>query len=247
MVMEEKESLDLSVIMPCLNEESTVGHCIDEALEYFRKNNIDGEVIVVDNNSVDTSSDVATEHGARVIREIHPGYGSAIRAGLAASRGRILIIGDCDTTYDFLHLEQIYNPLADENCDMVIGNRYAGGIEKGAMPLSHRIGVRFLSFCGRIRFHTDVYDFHCGLRGLSRKAAEKLELRTDGMEFATEMIAQGAGNNMRIKQVPVYLSKCEYNRKSKLRTVRDGLRHFRYMLYGYNRKIKEEINEKRAE
>lgn len=237
MIITEDESLELSVIMPCLNEENTVGYCVDEAWAFIRKYNINGEVLVVDNDSVDMSVQIATKHGARVIREPHMGYGSAIRAGMVASRGKVLIIGDCDTTYDFLHLEQIYKPLADGICDMVIGNRYAGGIDKGAMPLSHRLGVRFLSFCGRMRFHTDVYDFHCGLRGLSRRTAMVLEFRTDGMEFATEMIAEAARNNLRIRQVPVSLGKCGYKRVSKLRTVRDGLRHFRYMLFGYNGNI----------
>ena len=235
MMITEEENLELSVIMPCLNEESTVGCCVDEALEFIGKCGINGEVLVVDNDSADMSATVAKEHGARVIREGRLGYGSAIRAGLAASRGKVLIIGDCDTTYDFLHLEQIYKPLADEICDMVIGNRYAGGIDRGAMPLSHRFGVRFLSFCGRIRFHTDVYDFHCGLRGMTRKAVETITFHTDGMEFATEMIAEAAEKHMRVKQVPVSLKKCECKRKSKLRTVRDGFRHLRYILF-YNNK-----------
>lgn len=236
MKMMTKESLELSVIMPCLNEESTVGHCVDEAWEFIRKYDIKGEVLVVDNGSVDASSIVAARHGARVITESKPGYGNAIRAGIAESLGKVLIVGDCDTTYDFLHMESLYQPLAEGKCDMVIGNRYAGGIGPGAMSLSHRWGVRFLSLCGRIRFHTDVYDFHCGLRGLTRKAAQTLDFHTEGMEFATEMIAEAARCRLCITQVPVVLQKCEYKRQSKLRTIKDGFRHLRYIVKSNNRK-----------
>ena len=130
----------------------------------------------------------------------------------------------------FRHMDEMYGLLERGECDMVIGNRYIGGLKKGAMSFSHRWGVRFLSYCGRKRFHTDVYDFHCGLRGLSRKAAEKIQLHTDGMEFATEMIAEAAKKRLRIRQVPVILQKCEYPRTSKLRTVRDGFRHLGYII-----------------
>lgn len=230
MQMLEKESLELSVVMPCRNEEATIGFCVDEAREFMDKHHINGEVLVADNASADASAEIAKEHGARVITEDKRGYGNAIRAGIANSRGRVLIIGDCDTTYDFLHLEEMYRLLAQECCDMVIGNRYAGGMEPGSMPWSHRWGVRFLSFCGRVRFHTDVYDFHCGLRGLSRSAAGQLDFQTGGMEFATEMIAEAAGHELRILQVPVVLRRCRYGRESKLRTIRDGLRHLEYIL-----------------
>ncbi len=230
MRMLEKEGLDLSVIMPCLNEEKTVGICIDEAKSFMNRYQIKGEVLVVDNASEDDSVVAAKKQGARVIREKKKGYGNAIRAGMQASCGKILIIGDCDTTYDFLRLENMYRPLAEGKCDMIIGNRYAGGMEKGSMPRSHRLGVRFLSFCGRIRFHTDVYDFHCGLRGISRSAAEKMTLQTEGMEFATEMIAEAVEKQLRIQQIPVKLKKCNYERKSKLRTVLDGIRHLKYIL-----------------
>ncbi len=230
MEMLEKENLELSVIMPCLNEENTVGYCVDEAMEFMKKYRIKGEVLVVDNGSTDKSAVTAQKHGARVIEEKRKGYGRAIRSGIASSRGKVIIIGDCDTTYDFLHLEDMYAYLNEGKCHMVIGNRYTDCMEQGAMSWSHRVGVRFLSFCGRIRFHTDVYDFHCGLRGISRETAEKLIFHTDGMEFATEMIAEAAGNNLCIRQVPVKLRKCKYQRESKLRTVKDGLYHLRYIL-----------------
>lgn len=229
MQMLEKESLELSVIMPCRNEKSTVGVCVDEAFSFMQSHNISGEVLVVDNASKDDSASLAAAHGARVIAEKEVGYGKAIRTGIANSRGRILIIGDCDTTYDMFHLEQIYEVLADGGCDMVIGNRYAGGMEQGSMPWLHRWGVRFLSCMGRLRFHTDVYDFHCGLRGIRREAVKILSFHTKGMEFATEMIAEAAVNKLCIMQIPVTLRKCKYHRKSKLRTIRDGLRHLAYI------------------
>lgn len=226
----EKEGLELSIVMPCRNEEATIGFCVDEAGAFLEKYRLKGEVLVVDNGSVDASARLAEQHGARVITENRPGYGNAIRAGLAASAGNVVIIGDCDTTYDFLHLEEMYRLLAEGECDMVIGNRYAGGMEPGSMSWSHRWGVRFLSWCARARFHTEVYDFHCGLRGLSRSAIEELAFHTAGMEFATEMIAEAAAHGLRISQVPVALRKCEYGRESKLRTVRDGLRHLGYII-----------------
>lgn len=229
MQIKEKQKLELSVIMPCLNEENTVGYCVDEATRFMEKYHISGEVIVVDNGSKDASAMVAAKHGARVIAECRKGYGRAIRTGLANSTGGILIVGDADTTYDFGHMEELYKPLAMGTCDMIIGNRYAGGMEKGAMPWTHKWGVKFLSFCGRKRFGVDVYDFHCGLRGITRRAVEKLTFRTDGMEFATEMIAEAAGKKLRIAQIPVPLRKCEYKRQSKLRTIRDGFRHLRYI------------------
>ena len=231
MQMLEKESVELSIIMPCLNEENTVGISIDKANKFLENNSIKGEIIVVDNASEDASADVAKEHGARVILESERGYGNALRAGIANSKGTIVIIGDCDTTYDFQHLEPMLYLLKDVKCDMIIGNRFAGGIDKGAMPWSHKWGVRFLSYIGRKRYHTDVYDFHCGLRGFTREAVKKLELRSRGMEFATELIAQAAINKLYIRQVPVKLSKCKQARKSKLRTVRDGFRHLKYMMH----------------
>ena len=206
----EKEGLELSIVMPCRNEEATIGFCVDEAGAFLEKYRLKDEVLVVDNGSVDASARLAEQHGARVITENRPGYGNAIRAGLAASAGNVVIIGDCDTTYDFLHLEEMYRLLAEGECDMVIGNRYAGGMEPGSMSWSHRWGVRFLSWCARARFHTEVYDFHCGLRGLSRSAIEELAFHTGGMEFATEMIAEAAAHGLRISQVPVTLRRCEY-------------------------------------
>lgn len=224
------EKLDLSIIMPCLNEEQTVGICIDEAKAFMQENGIQGEILVVDNGSSDNSAGIAKEHGAKVICETRRGYGAAIRAGMSASSGNVLIIGDCDTTYDFLHIEGMYEMLAFGQADMVIGNRYAGGIQKGAMPLSHRCGVKFLSYLGRRKFHVNVYDFHCGLRGVTKEVLETLHFSTTGMEFATEMIAEASKQRLRIRELPVVLKKCMYPRKSKLKTIQDGFRHLIYIV-----------------
>lgn len=230
MELRQKQSVDLSIVMPCLNEAYTVGICVQEAFAFMEKHHISGEVLVVDNGSEDDSAAAAEKAGAKVLRQPQRGYGSAIRTGIANSRGGVIILGDCDTTYDFLHLEEMYRMLSTGEWDMVIGNRFAGGMEKGSMSWSHKWGVRFLSWVGRAILHTDIYDFHCGLRGMTRSAAEKLDFYTGGMEFATEMIALAVQQGLRLQQTPVVLRKCVYKRKSKLRTIRDGLRHLVYIL-----------------
>ena len=229
MEMLEKENVSLTILMPCLNEAATVGSSIREAAAFLEKYGITGEILVVDNGSTDNSAAMAESCGAKVLIQPERGYGNALRTGLAHSRGKAIILGDCDTTYDFLHLEQLYEMLSSSQWDVVIGNRFAGGLEKGSMPLSHRWGVRFLSWLGRKRLHTDIYDFHCGLRGLTRTAAERLEFRTGGMEFATEMIAVAVKSGLSVGQVPVRLRRCTQARQSKLRTLRDGLRHLVYI------------------
>lgn len=229
MEMLEKESLTLTILMPCLNEAATVGISIREATAFLAKNRIRGEILVVDNGSADDSAAIAESCGARVICQREKGYGSALRMGIANSRGKVILLGDCDTTYDFLHLEQLYGLLSSGEWDMVIGNRFAGRMEEGSMGWSHKWGVRFLSWLGRKRYHTDIYDFHCGLRGLTRSAAEKLDLHTGGMEFATEMIAEAVRKGLSVGQTPVALRKCVHPRTSKLRTIRDGLRHLAYI------------------
>ncbi len=230
----KKRRPDISIVMPCLDEEKTVGICVDEAWEFIQKNHLPGEVIVVDNGSKDDSAAVAKAHGAIVIKESAKGYGRAIRTGIKNSRGKVIVIGDCDTTYDFLHLEDFYEMLSSGGYDMVIGDRLCGRMQKGAMPLSHKWGVRFLSACARIRCKTDVRDFHCGLRGLTGEAAVRLPFQTEGMEFATEMILLAAKEGLRIGQVPVVLKRCQFERRSKLHTIRDGFRHLGYIFFGYS-------------
>ncbi len=226
-----EENLDISIVMPCLNEVNTVAICVEEALKYIEKNGLKGEVVVADNGSTDGSGNIAKQSGAEVVHVSEIGYGNAIRKGIAYACGRVIIIGDCDTTYDFSKLEDFYESLSSGKYDVMIGDRFAGGIDKGAMPLSHKYGVRFLSMCGRRRFNTDVRDFHCGLRGITRIAAKKLEFSCEGMEFATEIIACAAKNELAIGQTPVKLRKCVYERKSKLKTIRDGMRHLLYIIH----------------
>ena len=225
------DALDLTVVMPCLDEVESVASCVDDALGYIQSRALRGEVLVVDNGSRDGSAEAAAAHGARVIGEARRGYGMALRAGIAESRGRVILMGDCDTTYDFRRLDGLYRPLANNEADMVIGDRFAGGIQRGAMPLSHRLGVKWLSALGRWRYRTDVRDFHCGQRGLTREAACALDFTAAGMEFATEMIARAAAAGLRIAQTPVVLRKCaSEKRRSKLRTLPDGFRHLRYII-----------------
>ena len=221
----------LTILMPCRNEEAALSQSIDDARSFLTRCGISGEILVVDNGSSDRSAAVAAEKGVRIVTEPRPGYGYAIRKGLECAEGSVIIIGDCDTTYDFSCLEKIYGPLAAGECDFVVGDRFAGGIEKGAMSLSHRIGVRALSALGRLITGTDVRDFHCGLRGITREAIGKLDFQTGGMEFASEMIVLAVKNGLRIRQVPVPLRRCEKKRRSKLRTIPDGFRHLRFLLH----------------
>ncbi len=221
---------DISFVMPCLNEQGTVGGCTDEAFAFIKSHSLSGEVIIADNGSTDGSADIARSHGARVVNVPRRGYGNAIRAGMAHSHGKVIVIGDCDSTYDFLHVERFYYPLAKGICDAVIGDR-TGKVEKGAMPLTHRLGAPILSLCGRIRFKVNIRDFHCGLRSVTREAAKKMRLRTQGMEFATEFIAAAKREGLRIGQTPAVLRRCRCERKSKLRTVPDGFRHLLYILF----------------
>jgi len=165
-----------------------------------------------------------------VICEPRRGYGRALRTGLEKAQRFIIIFGDSDGTYDFSALDSFYAPLCNGTADLVIGDRLNSLMEPEAMPWSHRWGVPFLSWCGRVKFGVPVHDFHCGLRGIRREAVERMSLRTDGMEFATEMIAEAARKKMRIPETPIKLSRPKYVRKEKLRTVRDGLRHLWFIL-----------------
>ncbi len=229
-MLSEKKEPDLTLVLPCRDEERAVAFCIQEALEFLKGEELEGEILLVDNGSGDASAEIALRCGARVIREERPGYGSALRAGIKNSRGGVILMGDCDTTYDFTQLGALYCPMSEGKYDVMIGDRFSGGIEKGAMSLSHYFGVKLLSALGRLRFKTDVRDFHCGLRGLTRSAAEQLEFFSDGMEFATEMIAAAARAGLKIGQAPVKLRRCGFERKPKLRTIRDGFRHLRYII-----------------
>jgi glycosyltransferase involved in cell wall biosynthesis len=214
--------------MPCLDEEQTVATCVRKAVAWMQRSGVDGEVIVVDNGSTDRSVELAKAAGARIVVEARPGYGAALRCGFAAARGDWLVMGDCDDTYDFGDLDALMQPLA-EGYDMSVGNRFAGGIAPGAMTWSHRyIGTPIISFLLKVFSGLKVGDSQCGLRAFTRSALDRLELRTDGMELASEMILKSARRGLRVADVPV-----PYDIRlgeAKLNTMRDGWRHLRFLL-----------------
>ncbi len=226
----KEESVNLSVVLPCLDEGEALLHCIKEAEKCFRRLGIQGEIIVADNGSRDDSRSIAVSSGAALAVEKRRGYGFAIRKGLSVSRGTVIIICDADGTYDLSRLDSFYFPLAENRADMVIGNRFAGSIERGAMPLSHRLGSGFLSLLGRARFSVRIRDFHCGLRSVRRDALSRLDFKTGGMEFATEFIGLAANKGLRIREVPTDLRRSRFKRRSKLNVFRDGFRHLGVIL-----------------
>lgn len=222
--------MEFTFLMPCLNEAETLKFCIDEVKSAIERLNLNAEILVADNGSVDGSVEIALKNGARVIKVKAKGYGSALIGGIKAAEGKYIIMGDCDGSYDFAHPDLFITKLR-EGAGLVIGDRFKGGIEKGAMPFSHRWGVPFLSALARWRFETDIRDFHCGLRAFERETALKLNLICPGMEFATEIIARFAQNGEKIQQVPTPLRCDRRPGKPHLRTVRDGLRHLGFILF----------------
>lgn len=226
----EEEAPELTVLMPCLNEARTVGRCVQAAMGFFERSGIRGEVVVADNGSTDSSQAIATAAGARVVPVAQRGYGAALLGGIAAARGRYIIMGDADDSYDFASLDAFVATLRN-GADLVMGNRFRGGIAPGAMPFLHRyLGNPVLSFIGRLFFRTAIRDFHCGMRGFSRDAILRLGLITPGMEFASEMVAKAALAGLRIEEVPTTLRPDGRGRPPHLRTWRDGWRHLRFLL-----------------
>ena len=220
----------LSVVMPCLNEAETVAVCIKKAQHFFIKNNIDGEVIIADNGSNDGSQKIANQLGAKVVAIPKKGYGNALKGGFESAQGKFIIMGDADDSYDFSDLSLFISKL-NEGYDLVIGNRFKGGIKKGAMPFLHRyLGNPVLSFLGKLFFKAHINDFHCGLRGFTNDAYKKLKLTTTGMEFASEMIVKAHLLNLKIGEVPTILYKDGRSRKPHLKTWSDGWRHLRFLL-----------------
>lgn len=225
------EELELTILMPCLNESRTVAQCVGLAREFLRENSVCGEVLIADNGSTDGSAELARDAGARVVSITERGYGNALIGGIKAARGKYVIMGDCDMSYDMLHLGGFLEKLR-EGSPLVMGCRL-DNIQPGAMPFSHRyIGVPVLSFLGRVRFRTQVRDFHCGLRGFDRERTLALGLSCGGMEFATEIIGKFALSGADIAEIPVTLSPDGRGGRSHLRTIRDGLRHLRYIFFG---------------
>ena len=216
--------------MPCLNEAETLETCISKARSFFESRGIDGEVVVADNGSTDGSTEIAERLGARLVPVAERGYGSALRGGIEASRGEYVVMGDADDSYDFSDLSPFLERL-DEGYDLVMGNRFRGGIRPGAMPWLHRwLGNPVLTAMGRWLFRSGVGDFHCGLRAFRRSAYDALDLRTTGMEFASEMVIKSALQGQKVTEVPTVLSPDGRSRPPHLRTWRDGWRHFRFML-----------------
>ena len=199
--------LELSIVMPCLNEAETLGICITKALKYLSLSGVSGEIICADNGSTDGSQEIAQRHGARVVTVPEKGYGNALIDGIKAARGTYVIMGDADDSYDFLHLDGFVEKLR-QGFDLVMGNRFKGGIQEGAMPPLHKyLGNPVLSAIGRIFFKSPSGDFHCGLRGFNREAILKLDLQCSGMEFASEMVVKATIQGLTIAEVPTTLSR----------------------------------------
>ena len=224
------DELELTILMPCLNEAETVGECVRKAQSFLQRHGLRGEVLVSDNGSQDGSPEIARRLGARVVNAPTRGYGAALQYGTLAAGGKYVIMGDADQSYDFGELLPFLEQLR-AGSDLVIGNRFRGGIRPGAMPWMNRwIGTPILSQLGRLFFHSQVRDFNCGLRGYTRAAFDKLNLRTAGMEFASEMIVKATLLGLCVTEVPATLGPDGRSRPPHLRPWRDGWRHLRFLL-----------------
>jgi Glycosyl transferase family 2 len=223
-------ALEVSIVMPCLNEAETLATCIVKAQQALCEHKIHGEVIVADNGSTDGSQAIATRLGARLVPVAARGYGHALMGGIAAAQGRFVIMGDADDSYDFTAIMPFLTKLR-EGYDLVMGNRFQGGIKPGAMPPLHQyLGNPVLTGIGRLFFHSPVGDFHCGLRGFRKSAVVQMDLQATGMEFASEMVVKATLMHMRIAEVPTTLSPDGRHRPPHLHTWRDGWRHLRFLL-----------------
>ena len=222
--------LTVTILMPCLNEAETLAHCVRQAVNALRDNNVAGEVLVADNGSTDGSQQIAQNEGARVVHATSRGYGAALMTGIQAAHGKYVLMADSDASYDFGHLPRFLAKLEGGD-DLVMGNRFGGEIKPGAMPPLHRhFGNPALSFIGRLFFRVSVRDFHCGIRAIRRDAIRSLDIQTTGMEFASEIIVKSNLAGLRISEVPTTLSPDGRTRAPYLRTWRDGWRHLRFLL-----------------
>jgi glycosyltransferase involved in cell wall biosynthesis len=230
MLVDWKEVIELSIVMPCLNEAETLAICIGKAQKFLDHHHIKGEIIVADNGSTDGSQEIALSTNVRLVHINQKGYGAALMGGIEAARGEFIIMGDSDDSYDFNNLMSFMDKLR-EGFDLVMGNRFKGGIMPGAMPFLHRyLGNPVLSSLGRLFFRIPIGDFHCGLRGFKKASIVELDLRTNGMEFASEMIVKAGLHGLNIIEVPTTLSPDGRSRCPHLRTWRDGWRHLRFLL-----------------
>jgi len=222
--------VELSVVMPCLNEEETVGVCVRKAVAALRTAGIQGEVIVADNGSADRSVEIAQAEGARVVHVPAKGYGNALMGGIRAARGKYALMADADDSYDFTHIPRFLEPLR-AGSDLVMGNRFRGGIAEHAMPSLHRyLGNPALTAIGRIFFNSPCGDFHCGMRAFRKDSFERMDIRSAGMEFASEMVVKASLLGMKVTEIPTTLSPHGRSRPPHLRTWRDGWRHLRFLL-----------------
>ena len=223
-------AIELSIVMPCLNEAETLAICIDKAQAYLSDAGIVGEVVIADNGSTDGSQQIALDHGARVVPVAAKGYGNALMGGIVGARGTYVIMGDADDSYDFSTLDPFVARLRAGD-ELVMGNRFRGGIEPGAMPPLHKyLGNPVLSTIGRMLFRSEIRDFHCGLRGFNRESILSLGLITTGMEFASEIVVKSTLDGLRVSEVPTTLSRDGRSRPPHLRSWHDGWRHLRFLL-----------------
>lgn len=224
---EELEKIELTILIPCLNEEKTIGICIEKAKKFLEENNVKGEILIANNNSSDNSAIIAKQMGAKVVDVEEKGYGLALINGAKQAQGKYTIIGDCDDSYNFLEIMPILRLLREGN-DLVIGNRYRGKMERGSMKLSHKyLGTPVISFLARRKYKVNIRDFNCGLRGYNTEKINKLNCSCGGMEYATEMIIKAQLSNLKITEVPINFYKDGRNGGSHLNTIKDGIRHLK--------------------
>ena len=222
---------ELTILIPALNEEKTIENCIKKANKFLLENSIDGEVLVADNGSIDKTIEIAKNLGTRIVSVKEKGYGNALINGSKEANGNYTIMGDADDSYNFLEIMPILEKLRD-GYDFVIGNRYKGKMEKGAMPFSHKyIGTPIISWIGRMKYKVDIGDFNCGLRGYDTKKVNALNCKCGGMEYATEMIIKVKKANLKMTEIPINFYKDGREKKPHLKTFQDGFRHLRILLY----------------
>lgn len=231
------EQIELTILIPCLNEEKTIGTCIKKAKEFLIENNVKGEILISDNGSTDRSKEIAKGLGTRIIDVQEKGYGNALINGSKAAKGKFTIMGDADDSYNFLEIMPILEKLRD-GYDFVIGNRYKGKMEKGAMKFSHKyIGTPIISSIGRTKYKVKIGDFNCGLRGYNTEKINNLNCKCGGMEYATEMIIRAKKENLKIIEVPINFYKDGRNKNSHLKTIEDGIRHLKILFPAIKKNI----------
>lgn len=224
------EQMKLTILIPALNEEETIGICIEKAKRFITQNNVEAEILIANNNSTDKTEEIAKKLETRVINVTEKGYGAALIEGTKKAKGKYVIMGDADDSYNFLEIKAFLEEL-EKGYDFVIGNRLKGKIEKGAMPFLHRyIGTPILSLLISKKYKTKIGDINCGLRGYNKEKIEKLNCKCEGMEYASEMIIKSAKSNLKIKEIPINFYKDKRKRKPHLNTIRDGIRHLKVIL-----------------